>query len=249
MDNAENNVTAMQELANLLKKQGITFDPKDNRIRCYPHIINICVSHIVTSLMKIDTSDFDDVEEENSNMAGQDEVQEEEEDGGYMGAEDGEVDHIRSAEYLHNEDWFEKVKRDPVKRARTLVRTIRSSGQRRDKLMHTIKIGNETQSFKDEKEQPITIREVQLIRDVKHCWDSLFSMISRLIELRQVGLLYCNTSDHSFSSKPLDSLCYDKKLIALALQEGDWDVLDGLYVVLNVRVTLHRLNSIHNMDF
>lgn len=50
LDNASNNDTAMQELEDRLTERGIKFDHKDNHIGCYPHIINICVSHIVKSL-------------------------------------------------------------------------------------------------------------------------------------------------------------------------------------------------------
>jgi hypothetical protein len=57
MDNAENNATAMEELQELFKIDNIKFDHKDNRVGCYPHIINICVSHIVSSLSKADLDD------------------------------------------------------------------------------------------------------------------------------------------------------------------------------------------------
>src|SRR5260221_7230700 len=41
----------MQELEALLKRHdnNIEFDHLNNRIRCYPHIINICSSHIIAS--------------------------------------------------------------------------------------------------------------------------------------------------------------------------------------------------------
>jgi hypothetical protein len=45
----------MQELEALLKlhDDDIEFDHLNNRIRCYPHIINICSSHIIASSTRI----------------------------------------------------------------------------------------------------------------------------------------------------------------------------------------------------
>jgi hypothetical protein len=37
----------MQELSSLLGQRGIDFDPVENRIPCFPHVINICVKHIL----------------------------------------------------------------------------------------------------------------------------------------------------------------------------------------------------------
>jgi hypothetical protein len=45
----------MRELEALLKlhDDDIEFDHLNNRIRCYPHIINICSSHIIASSTRI----------------------------------------------------------------------------------------------------------------------------------------------------------------------------------------------------
>src|SRR5712691_4249108 len=45
----------MRELEVLLKRHDktIKFDHLNNRIRCYPHIINICSSHIIASSTRI----------------------------------------------------------------------------------------------------------------------------------------------------------------------------------------------------
>src|ERR1700682_3100504 len=88
MDNATNNDTAMVELANLLQKKGISFDAKERRIHCYPHIINICVSHIVKSVAKLASEDTVDEEEEVDDEGESDEDEwetEEEDDVGYAG--------------------------------------------------------------------------------------------------------------------------------------------------------------------
>jgi len=220
MDNAENNATCMKELQKLFKKDEIDFDPKDKRIRCYPHIINICVQHIVASLKKVDISypdsddedsgeearrrkgkgvrqgkekevyeeDEDEDEDQNENENENQDEDEDEDDGGYTA--DGDVsDRIRTAKYDpmgKNRKWFVDLKRDPVTRARAVVHTVRSSGQRRESLLDVIQEGNKKNHFKDGAKNPIQIREVELIKDVKHRWDSLYLMISRLRELRLV---------------------------------------------------------------
>src|SRR5258707_1944246 len=45
----------MRELEALLKRHNnnIEFDHLNNRIHCYPHIINICLSHIIASSTRI----------------------------------------------------------------------------------------------------------------------------------------------------------------------------------------------------
>src|SRR6266540_7405540 len=60
MDNASNNDAAMTELEVILAEKNVKFDAREQRIRCYPHIINICVSHIVKSLGKVDDEVVDD---------------------------------------------------------------------------------------------------------------------------------------------------------------------------------------------
>jgi hypothetical protein len=56
LDNAANNQVSMQELSEKLECRGIDFDPIDRRIPCFPHIINICVKHIITDYHKADFS-------------------------------------------------------------------------------------------------------------------------------------------------------------------------------------------------
>ncbi len=174
MDNAENNAVAMRELQDLFEKKGIKFDHKDNQIGCYPHIINICVSHIVSSLTEVGAGDLD------TNDSSDDES----DDGGYVGGYVGDAERevidshqINTAELKR---WFENVKRDPAKRARAVVRTVRSSGQRKEAFLALIKSGNHTGMFRDEEGKPMKIKELQLLKDVKHRWDSLYLMLSRL---------------------------------------------------------------------
>jgi hypothetical protein len=188
MDNAENNETMMRELQRLFERQGIPFDSKDRRIRCYPHIINICVSHIVSSLTKVsdfdqDDDDSDEHEDEDGDEDGDGEFSD---DGGYVGEEDEESDDEIAIGPQVEEAWLLNVKRNPVKLARTLVRTVRSSGQKREAFSKAVKVGNDTDALKGSDKKPITIQDKQLLKDVKHRWDSLYLMLRRLREMRQV---------------------------------------------------------------
>jgi len=57
LDNAKNNAVAMQELQSLLAKHetaiGLDFDHLKHHIWCYAHIINICSSHIISSMTSV----------------------------------------------------------------------------------------------------------------------------------------------------------------------------------------------------
>ncbi|KAJ2973106.1 hypothetical protein NUW54_g12126 [Trametes sanguinea] len=50
LDNASTNDTLMENLECLLRDAGIPFDREGNRIRCFPHVINIAVQHILHEL-------------------------------------------------------------------------------------------------------------------------------------------------------------------------------------------------------
>ena len=49
LDNAEMNATFMKEFEELMHAQDIPFDHKDNCIMCFPHITNICATHVIKS--------------------------------------------------------------------------------------------------------------------------------------------------------------------------------------------------------
>ena len=57
LNNAKINAVAMQELQSLLAKHemavGLNFDHLKHCIRCYTHIINICSSHIISSMTSV----------------------------------------------------------------------------------------------------------------------------------------------------------------------------------------------------
>ncbi|KAG2134713.1 hypothetical protein BD769DRAFT_1353204 [Suillus cothurnatus] len=50
----------MDELSHLLRKDGINFNAVNHQIPCFPHIVNICVQHILDEYSTVDLSCLDD---------------------------------------------------------------------------------------------------------------------------------------------------------------------------------------------
>ncbi|KIK21004.1 hypothetical protein PISMIDRAFT_12526 [Pisolithus microcarpus 441] len=58
MDNAANNTVSMKKLLDTLwQEREIKFDPIERQIPCFPHILNICVNHILHAYMNADFAD------------------------------------------------------------------------------------------------------------------------------------------------------------------------------------------------
>ena len=84
------------------------------------------------------------------------------------------------------------IKRDPLRRARRVVRLLQSSDQRREGFHWFIQDGNQRDwfSIKDgRKRVTVQVPELQLLRDVKMRWDSVYMMLERLRQLRPVSCL------------------------------------------------------------
>ena len=121
MDNASNNDAAMTELEVILAEKNIKFDAREQRIRCYPHIINICVSHIVKSLGKVDDEVVDDEVNDGGEEGSIDDTDEENEEGYISDTDDedekddegGETDKAIISKYVEEDallNWFKAVK-------------------------------------------------------------------------------------------------------------------------------------------
>lgn len=84
----------------------------------------------------------------------------------------------------------EAAKRDPIALGRAVVQSIRASGQCRQNFEETIKDGNAKHWFGTNLEgEFIVVPFLQLLRDVKTRWDSVYGMISRLRVMRPVRLI------------------------------------------------------------
>jgi len=80
------------------------------------------------------------------------------------------------------------VPSNPISRACAVVRVIRGSGQRRDAFDSTVKHGNKNGWFtKGESSEVTQVEPLQLLRDVRTRWDSVYHMLTRLLAMRPVS--------------------------------------------------------------
>jgi hypothetical protein len=107
----------MRELEVLFAQREIPFDAKDNRIFCFPHIINIVVQHVIDKFSSSIACDLDDEFDQDENPS------------------------IRRSLPSDSETFEEACARDPIHRARKIIVKIRSSGQRRDQWINWINTG------------------------------------------------------------------------------------------------------------
>lgn len=111
----------MQELENHFTLREVPFNARQQRIMCFPHIINIVVQHVIAKLSQT--------------AAPEDEDNDYEEDNAQL--DDQPRPTSRSAAYA----------RDPIARCRKIVIAIRSSGQRRENFENWIKTGEPVSLF------------------------------------------------------------------------------------------------------
>jgi hypothetical protein len=93
--------------------------------------------------------------------------------------------------------WYIGLKRDPIKRARRIVRIVRSSDQRKQAFKKVINTGNHSGWFRSHDNEVIELPDLELLRDVKTRWDSVYCMIERLLVLRPVSV---HMYGHTFCS-------------------------------------------------
>jgi hypothetical protein len=192
LDNASNNDTFVVALEALLKARDIDFCAVENRIMCFAHIINICCQHLVEGFTN--TALVDPVET-------------------FVAAERPREPNAQTFE--------EAVKRDPIALGRVVVRKIRSSGQRREHFKSIIIEGNSKAHFTLPDGSPMTVPLLQLLRDVKTRWDSIYYMINRLRVLRP--------AINSFLASPVN-----KDLQTLRLTDVEWNTLQDIEAILAV---------------
>jgi hypothetical protein len=211
----------MRELEALLKlhDDDIEFDHLNNHICCYPHIINICSSHIIASSTRISKQFLETLKSEfagdlvYSNIEGDEDDKDDDEDDkdDDEDDEDGEDSRLfarKIPELTLNEEqfdilddkvraWYIGLKRDPIKRARRIVRIVRSSDQRKQAFKKVINTGNHSGWFRSHDNEVIELPDLELLRDVKTRWDLVYCMIERLLVLRPVSV---HMYGHTFCS-------------------------------------------------
>lgn len=190
----------MQELESMLAKREMTasfdFNHLRHRVRCYAHIINICSSHIISSMTSVSEQYLSDLKvpadtDDMFRAEDDDYLDDESTDADEAIAElqlDGRYDAHGNPEL---EEWFACIKRNPLKRARRVIRLLRSSDQRKERFREFIQVGNERNWFTqiDENGKRVTVQVpiLQPLRDVKTRWDSVHMMLERLRALRPVS--------------------------------------------------------------
>lgn len=159
----------MRELEHLLEERDIEFDAHDRRIMCFPHIINICVKHVLDT----DPADLADafaaVFARNSD-----------------GDSDDDSDDFK-------EKYLEALKNNPIALGRQIVKAIRASGLRREEFAKFIKSCNSSDLFKFQG-KVVRVPEHQLLRDVPTRWDSQYFMINCLRAMRVVCFFFHDSS-------------------------------------------------------
>jgi hypothetical protein len=145
----------------------VSFNAKECRIQCFPHVINMCVLRTIKALNNgVDTNIDDRAETEGSKNDHDDEGSDNEQsddevsggddkgsdDGGGGGGGDGEGDVAIS-----------DVPGDPLNKIRALVRGIRASGQRQEHFTNVILGGNQYGWWKDGQGKAMMIKPKQLL--------------------------------------------------------------------------------------
>ncbi|QRV97807.1 hAT family dimerization protein [Ceratobasidium sp. AG-Ba] len=161
LDNASNNNTLMEELEIVFKQQGLfTFGRTLNRIRCFPHVINLSVTTLLKQLP------------EAARWFRR------------KAATDGDAldDDIL--------DYLDALESELVKSVRDSVKEMRKTDLRRDGFTESIKLGNFHGLFKDEAGETVILPVVQLKRDSETRWSSTLNMIKQYLELYPAVIRY-----------------------------------------------------------
>jgi hypothetical protein len=148
----------MKYMEEFLTARDIPFDAQDNRIMCFPHIINICSQHVIN--LFTDPTLFDS-------------------------AEDPTDDDLEGFLYLPDDTTPVNGSHDVIALVRHFVRFIRASGMRRDEFQDIIAEGNKNGWGSTAPKPPLPA--VQLLHDVKTRWDSVYYMVKRFLTLRPVS--------------------------------------------------------------
>ena len=193
----------MKELKKLLAEREIPSHSEDNRIMCFPHVVNIATQHILQGLsdpelMGDDIDDNDDAdqggggEDGNDNEADNDKEgsAEEEEDDDDEDEEGNDDDEDKGNNTMRRgaSNYHDACGEDPINLSRKIARAVRSSGQRRDEFDEMITNGNTKKWFQVDG-QVVEVPQLQLLLDVKTRWDSTFTMLKRFIELQPVRIV------------------------------------------------------------
>ena len=166
----------MKALQLLLVKRDIEFDHLNNRIMCFPHIINICTAHIIAASTQVSKKYLD-----SNGLDGDDD-----DFGDPLSPRQQTVPQLDEAfialQPPERQVWLRSLNRDPVKLVADIVRYIRASDARKQKFAGIVEL-----CTKDDPESR-GAPPPQLIQHVRTQWDSVYLMLQRFRILRKVSL-------------------------------------------------------------
>ncbi|KAI6018547.1 hypothetical protein PISMIDRAFT_642102, partial [Pisolithus microcarpus 441] len=90
---------------------------------------------------------------------------------------------------VEQEVYLEAVRSDPISSGHDIVRAIHASGLCWDEFLDTLKTGNLKNWFKGCAGEAVQVPELELLHDVKSCWDSSCIMINHLWASSQYAIL------------------------------------------------------------
>ena len=167
----------MKALQALLVERDIPFDHLNNRIMCYPHIINVCTAHIVAASTRVSRKYLD-----SNGLDGDGD-----DDDGFdpsslrdrIGPQLDEA--FIASQAPERQAWLRSLSRDPVKLVADIVRYIRASDSRKQAFADLVGLSNK--SDPESRDAP----PLQLIQHVRTRWDSVYLMLQRFRVLRKVS--------------------------------------------------------------
>ena len=165
----------MKELQILLVKRDIMFDHLNNRVMCYPHIINICSAHIVAASTQVSKKYLD-----SNSLDGDDDDDFNPPSSCYRTGPQLDEMFIAS-QPSERQVWLRSLNRDPVKLVADIVRHIRASDSRKQVFADIVQL-----CTKDDR-QLRGAPPLQLIQHVRTRWDSVYLMLQRFRVLRKVS--------------------------------------------------------------
>ncbi|GLB45633.1 putative encoded by [Lyophyllum shimeji] len=135
LDNASNCGSMMEFVALLLRDMGVYFDKEGNRIRCFPHIINLAVKAGLKQLTK---------------LLPRGSAQDQDDDGDDFECDD---DPATQLDIEADDPYMEILRDDVVAAAHDLVSACRASGPRCEEFKNTIVEENASGAFGDDDHQ------------------------------------------------------------------------------------------------
>jgi hypothetical protein len=253
----------MQELRRLLGEREIEFNARDRRIMCFPHIVNICVKHVLDAFSGMDPADLADAfgdafavinpadladafvgtSADDSDGSGEDSDSDSEDNDNDSEDSDNSEKCKKKLEKKFRKKYLEAVENDPIALGRQTVKAIRASGLRRDAFTHIIKSHNSNDLFKVQGEV-VKVPEHQLLRDVATRWDSVYFMINRLRAMRVVCFFIIIVIQARFSRSLWQAIHYflsspeQQDIAQHKMNSMEWFVLRDFEDILGVSVLL-----------